>query len=64
MPIRIKEYREAKGISQEQLAEISGVSRTIISLLETGKTTVTTNSTMKKIAAALGEKVSTIFFNE
>ena len=64
MNIKIKEIRERKNISQEKLAEVSGVSRSIISALENGKTVVTTNRTMQKIANALGENVSTIFFDE
>lgn len=58
----LKETREKKGISQEELAEKSGVSRTTISELETEKKEVTTNITLEKIANALEEKVSNIFF--
>lgn len=59
---KIRQYREDKHMSQEELAEKSGVSRGIISALETGKATVTTNLTMKKIAQALDKSVSEIFF--
>ena len=59
---KLKEIREDKGISQEELAEKSKVSRTTISELETGKKEVTTNITLEKIANALGLKVSDIFF--
>ena len=62
MKNRLREIREEKGISQEELSEKSGVSRTTISELETEKKEVTTNITLKKIANALGEKVSNIFF--
>lgn len=62
MKNRLKEIREERGMSQEELSEKSGVSRTTISELETEKKEVTTNITLKKIASALGEKVSTIFF--
>lgn len=62
MKNKLKEARECKGISQEELAEKSGVSRTTISELETEKKEVTTNITLEKIATALGEKVSNIFF--
>lgn len=62
MKNRLKEARENKGISQEELSEKSGVSRTTISELETEKKEVTTNITLEKIAKALGEKVSNIFF--
>lgn len=59
---KLKEIREYQGISQEELAEKSKVSRTTISELETGKKEVTTNITLEKIANALGLKVSDIFF--
>lgn len=62
MKNRLKELRECRGMSQEELAEKSGVSRTTISELETEKKEVTTNITLERIARALGEKVSNIFF--
>lgn len=62
MKNRLKEAREIRGISQEELAEKSGISRTTISELETNKKEVTTNITLEKIANALGFKVSEIFF--
>ena len=62
MKNRLREAREEKGISQEELSEKSGISRTTISELETEKKEVTTNNTLEKIATALGEKVSNIFF--
>lgn len=62
MKNRLKEVREYKGMSQEELSEKSGVSRTTISELETEKKEVTTNITLEKIAKALGKKVSDIFF--
>ena len=60
MKNRLREAREEKGISQEELSEKSGISRTTISELETEKKEVTTNITLEKIATALGEKVSNI----
>lgn len=62
MKNRLREAREKKEISQEELSEKSGISRTTISELETEKKEVTTNITLEKIATALGEKVSNIFF--
>lgn len=64
MKNKLKEIRESKGISQEELSKKSGVSRPIISELETEKREVTTNVTLEKIANALGEKVSDIFFTD
>lgn len=64
MGYKIKEKRVQLGISQEQLSEMSGVSRSIISGLESGKTTVTTTETLLKISKALGCKVKDIFFTD
>lgn len=57
---RIKSLREKKGISQEKLAEMTGLSRVSISNLENGKTLEVKVSTLRKIALALG--VSVEFF--
>ena len=62
MKNKVKEYREKRKLSQEQLANISNVSRTTLSDIEREKKAVITNVTMKKIADALGVKVGTIFF--
>ena len=59
---RIKERRKQINMSQEELAEQSGVSRTIISGLESGSITVTTTGTLVKIAGALKCDVGDIFF--
>ncbi len=61
MEYKVKECRERKGITQEELAKRSGVSRAIISGLESGTITVTTTKTLIKIAEALDKKVSDIF---
>ena len=64
MDFRIKEIREEKGMTQAELSLKSGVSRSIINGLETGRTTTTTTDTLKKIAVALGKRVSEIFFEQ
>lgn len=64
MRYKIKEEREAVGISQEELARASGVSRTIISGLESGRLTTTTTETLQKIAMALNKRIADIFFEE
>lgn len=64
MGYKIKAYRREIDITQEELARRSGVSRTIISGLESGTITVTTTDTLSKIAKALGKKVSEIFFDD
>ncbi|BFK26991.1 MAG: helix-turn-helix transcriptional regulator [Blautia producta] len=63
MGYKIKEIRENAGMTQSELAEKSGVARSIINGLETGRTTTTTTDTLKKIALALDRKVSEIFFD-
>lgn len=59
---KVKEIREKKGLTQEDLATKSGVSRTIISGLESGTIKETSTRTLKKIAKALDINVSDIFF--
>ena len=61
MGYKIKEIREEVGMTQAELSEKSGVTRSIINGLETGRTTTTTTDTLKKIASALNRKVSEIF---
>lgn len=60
----LKEIREEKGISQEELSKKSSVSRTIISELENDKTDVITNATLEKLANALEKKITDIFFQD
>ena len=62
MGFKIKEKRLELGLSQEQHSEMSGVSRTVISGLESGKTTVTTTETLLKLSKAMGCRVKDIFF--
>lgn len=59
---RVKEFREKLGLTQEELAEKSGISRTTISGFENETIEITTNTTMDKIAEALGKKTKTVFF--
>lgn len=49
----LKKHRLEAGLTQEQLAQKSGVSRVTIALLESGKQTVTKSSTIIKLAEAL-----------
>lgn len=58
---KIKFYREQQKLSQDQLAKKSGVSRVTISLLENGRQTITTNSTLLKLAKALKIEVGNFF---
>lgn len=62
MGYRIKQIREEQGMTQERLAQESGVSRVTIWALETSKNRTTTTKTLSKIAKALGTTVDNLFF--
>lgn len=62
MGYRIKEVRESLNMTQEELAEKSGVSRCTISALESDSQRTTTTKTLLKLAQALGKSVDEIFF--
>lgn len=64
MGYKIKEVREALKMTQEELAEKSGVSRGTISALESGMARTTTTKTLARLAYALGVSVDKIFFAE
>lgn len=49
----IKDIRQSKGLSQEQLADIAGVHRTYIGMVERAEKNITLVS-LEKIAKALG----------
>lgn len=53
----LRKYRQAAGLTQEQLSLESGVQRNFISLIETGQNQPTIN-TMFKLATALSQKPS------
>lgn len=63
MVIKLKEYREKKGLSVDELAERTGVRADVISEIERGTAEVTTGRIMRRIAEVLGVRVSDIFFN-
>ena len=58
MAYRIRELREKKKLTQEQLAQMSGVSRTTIVLLENNEEHEAMVGTLKSLAAALNVPVS------
>ena len=64
MGFKIKEIRESKGMSQQELSTKSGISRLTIISLESGTQKTTTTKTLLKIANALGVSVQSIFFEE
>lgn len=59
---RLKEYRLKRKMTQAELAEKSGVSRTTIFYLECGSAKVTKTDTLIKLATALNAGVQEIFF--
>lgn len=61
MGYRIKEVRESMGMTQEELAKKSGVSRGTIAALEKDSGAATSTKTLLKLAHALGTTVSQIF---
>lgn len=64
MGYKIKELREAMKMTQEELAEKSGVSRGTISAIENGIDRTTTSKTLVKLAQALDTTVDRIFFTK
>lgn len=64
MGYKIKEIREAKRMTQEELAEKSGISRATISAMENGVDRNTTSKTLLSLARALGVTIDQIFCAE
>ena len=64
MGFKIKKMREAKKMTQEQLASKSGVSRGTIVALESGEDRTTTTKTLLKIAKALDTTIDALFFGK
>ena len=61
MGYKIKEVRESIGMTQEELAKKSGVSRGTIAALERDDGTTTSTKTLLKLAQSLGTTVHKIF---
>ncbi len=57
---RIRNYRTAKGLSQERLAELAGCHPTYIGQVERGEKNATVES-LARIASALDLSLSTLF---
>ena len=61
MDYKIKVLREKKGISQAELARISGVSRPTIVRLESAEDIAISTRTLEKLAKALNVSIKTLF---
>lgn len=64
MIYKIREIREEQHISQSELAEKAGISRSILGGLETGREIQTTTKTLLKIADALGVSIKDLFLSQ
>ena len=64
MATRLRELREEKNMTQEELAEKSGVSRAIIWRLERDDNHNATTKTLHKLAVALGVPVDAFFVDK
>lgn len=62
MGYKVKEAREEKRMTQEELSKKSGVSRTTIVAIESGEKIDVKASTLIKLANALDTTVAEIFF--
>ena len=58
---RLKELREERGISQEKLSELSGISRTTLSKIENNEEVGVNTRTIAKLAEVFNVKPSEIF---
>ena len=61
MKLRIREVREKKKLTQEELAKRAGVSRQLVSSLENGSSVNTTTDTLLALAEVLGCHVADFF---
>lgn len=60
---RIREIREEKGIRQVELAEMIGVTQSLLSQMENGKSEINTRR-MEQIARALDVSIASIYFGD
>lgn len=58
---RLKEFRLESGMSQEELSEKSGISRTTLSKIENNEEATVSTRTVAKLAEVFGVKASEIF---
>ena len=60
---KVKKYREARGLTLKELAQMSGVSAGYLCHLEKGKRDNPSTEVMENIAIALGKTIPEIFFS-
>ena len=58
---RLKELRVERGMSQEELSELSGISRTTLSKIENNEEASVNTRTIAKLAEVFNVKPSDIF---
>lgn len=63
MKNNIKDIRRQKYYSQQKLADLAGISRPTISLIENGEIVPSTQTSLK-IADALGVTLDTLFYGQ
>jgi repressor LexA len=61
---KIKEARNIKGMTQEELGQIVGVQKSAIAKYESGRIVNIKRSTLQKIASALNMRPSELIFEE
>ena len=62
MGFKLKKARMQRNLTQQELADKSGVSRVTIAMIENGQTRDVMASTLLKLANALDMSVSDLFF--
>ena len=63
MKYKIREYREKKNMTQDQLAKKAGISRGIVVRLESEEEYETQIGTLNKVAEALGVSLKSLFLS-
>ena len=61
MRYRVKELREERGMTQEELSRLSGISRATIWALETADDKATSTKTLAEIAQVLNVPIEALF---
>ena len=64
MGYRVKEIREQKKMTQEELEQKSGISRQTISAIENNRAENVMVGTLKALAGALETTIDNLFFDE